>query len=112
MIKVEGKEIADYRKELENRKSDLPIWERKVLTCDEAAAYSGIGIARLRSMTMKKGCPFAIANGTQILIVREKFDAYKSHDLTITNTKEHFYGRGKEPDDGYDPGRKRRICHG
>lgn len=27
-------------------------------------------------MTMKKGCPFAIANGTQILIVREKFDAY------------------------------------
>lgn len=76
MIKVEGKEIAAYRKELENRKSDLPIWERKVLTCDEAAAYSGIGIARLRSMIMKKGCPFAIANGTQILIVREKFDAY------------------------------------
>lgn len=76
MIKVEGKEIAAYRKELENRKSDLPIWERKVLTCDEAAAYSGIGISRLRSMTMKKGCPFAIANGTQILIVREKFDAY------------------------------------
>ena len=76
MIKVEGKEIAAYRKELENRKSDLPIWERKVLTCDEAATYSGIGIARLRSMTMKKGCPFAIANGTQILIVREKFDAY------------------------------------
>ena len=76
MIKVEGKEIADYRKEIENRKSDLPIWERKVLTCDEAAAYSGIGIARLRNMTMKKGCPFAIANGTQILIVREKFDAY------------------------------------
>ena len=76
MIKVEGKEIADYRKEIENRKSDLPIWERKVLTCDEAAAYSGIGIGRLRSMTMKKGCPFAIANGTQILIVREKFDAY------------------------------------
>ena len=76
MIKVEGKEIADYRKELENRKSDLPIWERKVLTCDEAAAYSGIETARLRSMTMKKGCPFAVANGTQILIVREKFDAY------------------------------------
>lgn len=76
MIKVEGKEIADYRKELENRKSDLPIWERKVLTCDEAAAYSGIGIRRLRKMALAKGCPFAIANGTQILIAREKFDAY------------------------------------
>lgn len=57
-------------------KNDLPLWERKVLTCDEAAAYSGIGIRRLRKMALAKGCPFAIANGTQILIAREKFDAY------------------------------------
>lgn len=56
--------------------NDLPLWERKVLTCDEAAAYSGIGIRRLRKMALAKGCPFAIANGTQILIAREKFDAY------------------------------------
>ena len=27
-------------------------------------------------MALAKGCPFAIANGTQILIAREKFDAY------------------------------------
>ena len=54
----------------------IALWERKVLTCDEAAAYSGIGIRRLRKMALAKGCPFAIANGTQILIAREKFDAY------------------------------------
>ena len=52
MIKVQGKEIAAYRKELENKKRICRFGERKVLTCDEAAAYSGIGIARLRSMTI------------------------------------------------------------
>ena len=62
MLKVSSPEILEYRKAIEERKLDLPIWERKVITCEEAAAYSGIGIK--------------ISNGTQILINREKFDKY------------------------------------
>lgn len=46
------------------------------ITCEEAAAYSGIGIKRLRKMALAKGCNFSISNGTQILINREKFDKY------------------------------------
>ena len=76
MLRVISEEITAYRRQIDERKNDLPLWERKVLTCDEAAAYSGIGIRRLRKMALAKGCPFAIANGTQILIAREKFDAY------------------------------------
>lgn len=76
MLRVISEEITAYRRQVDERKNDLPLWERKVLTCDEAAAYSGIGIRRLRKMALAKGCPFAIANGTQILIAREKFDAY------------------------------------
>lgn len=76
MLKVKGEEILAYRKELEDRNNDLPIWERKVLTCEEASAYSGIGINRLRSMVMQKGCPFAIPNANQVMIIREKFDKY------------------------------------
>lgn len=76
MLRVISEEITAYRRQIDERKNDLPLWERKVLTCDEAAAYSGIGIRRLRKMALGKGCPFAIANGTQILIAREKFDAY------------------------------------
>jgi len=41
-----------------------------------SAAYSGIGIKRLRKMALAKGCNFSISNGTQILINREKFDKY------------------------------------
>lgn len=76
MLKVTSPEILEYRKAIEERKLDLPIWERKVITCEEAAAYSGIGIKRLRKMALMKGCNFSISNGTQILINREKFDKY------------------------------------
>ena len=72
MLRVISEEITAYRRQIDERKNDLPLWERKVLTCDEAAAYSGIGIRRLRKMALAKGRPFAIANGTQILIAREK----------------------------------------
>ena len=76
MLKVSSPEILEYRKAIEERKLDLPIWERKVITCEEAAAYSGIGIKRLRKMALAKCCNFSISNGTQILINREKFDKY------------------------------------
>ena len=76
MLKIIGSDILAYRKVIEDRKNDLPIWERKVLTCEEAAAYSGIGIARLRKLALKKGCTFSMKNGTQVFIVREKFDEY------------------------------------
>ena len=76
MLKVSSPEILEYRKAIEERKLDLPIWERKVITCEEAAAYAGIGIKRLRKMALAKGRNFSISNGTQILINREKFDKY------------------------------------
>ena len=61
MLRVISEEITAYRRQIDERKNDLPLWEQKVLTCDEAAAYSGIGIRRLRKMALAKGCPFAIA---------------------------------------------------
>lgn len=78
MLRVTGTEILEYRKVIENRKNDLPIWERKVLTFEEAAAYSGIGITQLRKMASSKNCTFSIADGNRLFIVREKFDKYIS----------------------------------
>ena len=72
MLRVISEEITAYRRQIDERKNDLPLWERKVLTCDEAAAYSGIGIRRLRKMALAKGCPFAIANGDAYMDKAEK----------------------------------------
>ena len=76
MLRVNGEEIIAYRKMLEERKSNVPIWERSVLTFDEAAAYSGIGITRLRKMVSEKKCTFSVSDGSRLLIIREKFDKY------------------------------------
>lgn len=68
-------EIMRYRDKLIRQAQNLPIWERKCLTVDEAAEYSGIGRKKLRSLLKKKNCPFALSDGFQLLIIREKLDA-------------------------------------
>ena len=41
-------------------KYEVPIWEKYCLTLDEAAAYFGIGINKLREMTDEPNCQFVI----------------------------------------------------
>ena len=43
-------EIMAYKARLEARSADKPIWEKKCLSIEEAAAYSGIGIIKLRQL--------------------------------------------------------------
>ena len=53
-------------------KYEVPIWEKYCLTLDEAAAYFGIGINKLREMTDEPNCQFVIFNGRTRLIKRRK----------------------------------------
>ena len=57
-------------------KKEVPIWEKSNLTLDEAAAYSGIGINRLRMLTDNDDCEFVLWVGAKRLIKRKKFDEY------------------------------------
>ena len=41
----------------------IPIWEKLILTTEEAAEYSNIGINRLYSLTNEPGCPFVLSVG-------------------------------------------------
>ncbi len=54
----------------------VPVWEKSNLTLEEAAAYSGIGINKLRKMSDDQRCPFVLWNGTRRLIKRRKLDEY------------------------------------
>ena len=38
----------------------VPIWEKANLTLEEAAAYYGIGINKLRSLTDTDDCPYVL----------------------------------------------------
>ena len=55
---------------------EIPIWEKSNLTLEEAAAYSGIGINKLREITNERGCNFVLFIGTKRLIKRRLLDVY------------------------------------
>lgn len=57
-------------------KYEVPIWEKSNLTLKEAAAYSGIGINKLRELSNERGCNFVLFVGSKRLIKRRLFDAY------------------------------------
>lgn len=74
-------EVKAYQDKLINNKAETPLWEKQWLTIEEAAVYSGIGRGKLRELSNKAGCPFAIWMGNKIHIVREKLDKYtETHD--------------------------------
>lgn len=60
-------------------KKEIPIWEKSNLTLEEAAAYFGIGINKLREMTDERGCEYVLWVGTKRLIERKKFDELLEH---------------------------------
>lgn len=62
---------------------ETPIWEKKWLTLEEAAAYSGIGRNKLRELSQQKNCPFAVWLGGKLYIVREKLDDFTDKQFRI-----------------------------
>ena len=66
-----------------NNKISIPIWKKTNLTVDEAAAYCGIGVKKLRKMTESEDCPFVLWNGAKRLIKREKLDKYLAEMYSI-----------------------------
>lgn len=55
---------------------EVPIWEKSNLTIEEAAAYSGIGMNKLRELTDDERCQFVLWIGTKRLVKRRKLDEY------------------------------------
>ena len=55
---------------------EVPIWETSNLTLEEAAAYSGLGINKLRTLTDNEQCQFVLWVGSKRLIKRRKLDEY------------------------------------
>ncbi len=62
--------------EQSRRKIVVPVWEKANLTLEEAAAYSGIGIHKLREISNDKRCDFVLFVGSKRLIKRKLFDAW------------------------------------
>ena len=55
---------------------EVPIWEKSNLTIKEAAAYSSIGVNKIRELYNDENCPFVLWVGSKRLIKRKLFDKY------------------------------------
>ena len=62
---------------------EVPIWEKSNLSLEEAAAYSGIGVNKLRELTNEKNCRFVLWVGNKRLIKRRLFDQYIEQEYSI-----------------------------
>lgn len=58
------------------RSDTVPIWEKANLSMEEAAAYFGIGINKLREMTNEDNCSFVLWNGSKRMIKRKAFEKF------------------------------------
>lgn len=75
--------ILAYRSELQKRSENTPFWTKTILTVEEAAAYTGIGRAKIRQIILQGNCPFTVNNGTQICVIREAFIDYLDKQFRI-----------------------------
>ena len=65
------------------KRIEVPVWEKSTLTLDEAAAYSGIGKNKLRTLSDKEDCNFVLWIGSKRLIKREMLDEYIREAFSI-----------------------------
>lgn len=61
----------------------VPIWEKTNLTLEEASAYSGIGVNKLREISNENNCPFVLWVGSKRLIKRRQLDRYLDQAFSI-----------------------------
>jgi hypothetical protein len=59
-----------------SKKKEIPIWEKELLTMNEANIYSGIGMNKLLELTERRGCKFVLWKGRTRIIIRDKLDEF------------------------------------
>lgn len=61
----------------------VPIWEKSNLTLEEAVAYSGIGVNKLRELSNDERCSFVLWVGGKRLIKRRLLDEFLEKTYSI-----------------------------
>lgn len=78
-----GKPRRKQKKRVYRNKKTVPIWEKQLLTLEEAAAYSGIGINKLRQMSNTRDCDWVLWNSGKRLLKRKKLSEFLDRIYSI-----------------------------
>ena len=66
-----------------NNNITCPIWQKILLTAEEASEYSGIGINKIRDMLKEPQCPFVLYYGNRKLVKRKELENYLLNNVSI-----------------------------
>lgn len=62
---------------------DIPIWQKFMLTKEEASEYTHIGVCKLEEMMKKPTCCFVLYVGKKKLIKRIELEKYLLDNVEI-----------------------------
>lgn len=62
---------------------EIPIYKKLLLTKEEAAAYSHVGINKLEELLKVPNCPFVLYVGKKKLIKRKEFEEFITENVEI-----------------------------
>ena len=66
-----------------SKKREVPIWERTLLTINEASDYTGIGVNKLRTLADRRNSNLILCVGTKRMFKRKKLDEYLENNISI-----------------------------
>lgn len=59
-----------------NTKEEVPIPQKFLLTLEEAAQYTGLGINKIREISKGEHCNFVLWNGAKRMLKRTKLEEF------------------------------------
>ncbi|MBP3677603.1 MAG: hypothetical protein J6I97_04575 [Agathobacter sp.] len=68
---------------MQSIKQEVPIYEKLLLTKEEAAEYSHVGINKLVELLKVPNCPFVLYVGKKKLIKRRAFETFITENVEI-----------------------------
>ena len=64
-------------------KFEIPIYKKLLLTKEEAASYSHVGINKIEELLKVPNCPFVLYVGKKKLIKRKEFEEFIALNIEI-----------------------------
>lgn len=62
---------------------EIPVWEKTLLTLNEASAYTGLGINRLRTIANSHQNELVVWVGSKRMFKRKKLDEYLEKAISL-----------------------------
>lgn len=78
-----GESTILNRSKIQDEVPVCPVWEKTLLSLEEASKYSGLGIHKLRDISNADDCKFVLWNGTKRMFKRKLLDEYLESVFSI-----------------------------